>query len=79
MNHVLGLLNVVGLVAGFAGAVVTLMYGLPNLGVLNSGMYVEMQETGPIRRSMRISKVGVGLIALGFVMQLPAAIRAVNH
>jgi len=79
MNHVFGYLNVVGLIAGFAGGVVTFFYGLPNIDVLNSGGYVEMQETDSIRRYEFTSKIGVGLIAAGFLMQLPSAICSINQ
>ncbi|HEX7934263.1 MAG TPA: hypothetical protein VF573_14475 [Paraburkholderia sp.] len=79
MNHVVGYLNVIGLIAGFIGGVVTFFYGLPNIDILNSGGYVKMEETDSIRRYKLISKIGVGLIAVGFLMQLPSAIFSINQ
>lgn len=78
-SHFIGYLNVFGLISGFIGGVVTFFYGLPNIDVLNSGGYTEMEETDEIRRYKLISKIGIGLIAAGFLMQLPSAICTITQ
>ena len=79
MNWIAPYLNVVGLCAGFLGALITLFFGLPNIRVFNSGGYAEMEETDQIRRYRWISRTGVGLIASGFAFQLPAALSAIHY
>lgn len=70
MDTMLAYLNVGGLAAGVVGSCLTFYFGLPSLAVLNSGAYVEIEETPQMRRYSRLSRVGLGLIAAGFAMQL---------
>ncbi|MBR8254338.1 hypothetical protein [Burkholderia ambifaria] len=66
--------NLAGLVLAFAGAVLTIIYGLPNLDVLNEGSYAAIETTERFRRYQRLSKFGLRLIATGFALQLPSAV-----
>lgn len=68
--------NLAGLALAFAGAVLTIIYGLPNLDVLNEGSYMAMETAERARRYQRRSKLGLCLIAAGFVLQLPSAASA---
>jgi hypothetical protein len=47
--------NLAGLGLAFAGAVLTIIYGLPNLDVLNEQSYVAMEPTERARRYQRHS------------------------
>jgi hypothetical protein len=71
--------NLSGLALAFAGAVLTIVYGLPNLDVLNEGSYVAMETTERARRFQRRSRLGLCLIAAGFVLQLPSAASALKN
>ncbi|BDC45981.1 hypothetical protein [Paraburkholderia terrae] len=70
--------NLAGLVLAFAGAILTVIYGLPSLDVLNEQSYLEMQATEGARRYQGRSKLGLCLIAAGFVLQLPSAASALS-
>jgi hypothetical protein len=70
--------NLAGLALAFAGAILTIVYGLPNLDVLNEGSYVATETTERFRRYQRRSQLGLCLIATGFALQLPSAASAFN-
>ena len=67
-----GNLNSVGLVLGFVGVLLVFFFGLPPIGVLNSGAYGETVVTRKMRFSMFLSRLGLALIAGGFVCQFLA-------
>lgn len=75
-DTVLAYLNVIGPAAGVVGSCLTFYFGLPSLAVLNSGAYVEIEETPQMRRYNCLSRFGLGLIAVGFAMQLFPALHA---
>ncbi|MDN7176970.1 hypothetical protein M0D69_02835 [Caballeronia sp. SEWSISQ10-4 2] len=79
MHNAVAYLNVIGIVAGFIGGLMTFVYGLPNIDVLDSGAYSATEETDAIRRYKLLSKVGLSLISIGFLLQLPSAIYTINH
>jgi hypothetical protein len=79
MGHAFAWLNVTGVVCGFVGGVMTYRFGLPNLEVLESGAYTGFELTPEIFRYQRLSKVGIALISVGLLLQLPTAICAVNY
>ncbi|WP_213781774.1 hypothetical protein [Caballeronia sp. dw_276] len=79
MSHVFACLNIIGVVAGFFGGVLTYRFGLPNIDVLTSGAYSGSEITDEIRRYQRWSKFGIALISAGFLLQLPSAFYAVSH
>lgn len=66
------LLNALALAIGFIGTLILFKFGLPSIDVLNSGGYVEMSETDDIRRYKAFSKIGIALIAAGFLLQFVA-------
>jgi hypothetical protein len=78
MSHAVAWLNVAGTIAGFSGGVMTYRFGLPNIGVLSSGAYSALEITAEIRRYQKLSKVGIALISVGFLLQLPSAVYAVS-
>lgn len=65
-------LNALGLASGFAGTLLVFFYGLPSIDVLNSGAYVETETTPKMRQYTFWSRIGLGLIALGFLIQFVA-------
>ncbi|RJF92667.1 hypothetical protein D3871_29235 [Noviherbaspirillum saxi] len=67
-----GDLNTIGLVLGFLGTVVVFFFGMPSVNVLNEGSYVAMEITPKMRLYSWISRLGLGLIAIGFACQLSA-------
>jgi hypothetical protein len=67
------MLNIIGLICGLAGTVVVWIYGLPAIEVLSEGSYIEIQITAKMRQYTRRSRFGLGLIALGFLLQLIAS------
>jgi hypothetical protein len=69
-----GNLNVIGLVSGFAGGIVMTVFGMPSLSVLGAGSYTEFQVTPRIRLYNFLSRVGLLLLAVGFACQLVAAV-----
>ncbi|RQV16044.1 hypothetical protein DF030_31635 [Burkholderia cenocepacia] len=79
MAHVIAWLNIGGVVAGFVGGVMTYRFGLPNIDVLTSGAYSSLEITPEIRRYQILSKRGIALISVGFLLQLPSAVCAVSH
>ncbi|KIP16920.1 hypothetical protein WK15_12405 [Burkholderia ubonensis] len=79
MAHALAWLNVVGVVCGFVGGVMTYRFGLPNIEVLESGAYTDFETTPEIHRYQRLSRVGIALISVGFLLQFPNAMYAVHH
>ena len=72
-NLLMGNLNSVGLVLGFIGVLLVFFFGLPPIGVLNDGAYVETEVTPKMKASMRLSQLGLILIAAGFLCQFLAA------
>lgn len=68
-------LNVIGLLLGFIGALLVTLFGLPPLGVLNQGMYVEIEVTRRMRIYIWLSRLGLALVSLGFLFQLIPAVR----
>ncbi len=71
-NVVAGDPNTIGLVLGFIGALLVTFFGLPPIAVLSEASYVEMQVTTRIKVYGWISRLGLLLIAVGFVLQLYA-------
>ena len=74
-NLLNGDLNSIGLVLGFVGVLLVFFFGLPPIGVLSEGSYVEIQVTPKMRIYNWLSRLGLLLIAGGFACQL-AAIQA---
>ena len=62
--------NTIGLIFGFAGAVLVTIFGLPSIPLLNKGMYVGIEITKEMKVHTWISRIGLMLIAVGFVFQL---------
>lgn len=77
MSHAVAWLNIAGIIAGLSGGVMTYHFGLPNISVLSSGSYTALEVTPQIRRYQALSKAGIALISIGFLLQLPSAIYAV--
>ncbi|WP_233874617.1 hypothetical protein [Paraburkholderia adhaesiva] len=93
MTHLAGILNVVGLGANMVGVVVLFFFGFPQpthdegvgLGLqdatrLANGMTVAEHNASIRRRRVFYkicSTVGLGLLFVGFLLQLPAAIWAI--
>lgn len=71
-------LNVLGLIAGVAGAVMVTIFGLPSISLLNQGMYVEMEETRKMRVFSWLSRIGLLFILTGFALQLVPAVYAIK-
>ena len=67
-----GNLNSIGLVLGFVGVLLVFFCGLPPIGVLNDGAYVGIEVTPKMKVSIRLSQLGLALIAAGFVCQFLA-------
>jgi hypothetical protein len=76
---VLAYLDVIGLILGFFGGILTCIFGLPNRAVLNEGAYVETRETPRMRRFNRFSRTGLAMVSAGFAMQLAQAVYALIH
>lgn len=68
--------NTIGLILGFVGAVLVTLFGMPSIPLLNKGSYVEIQVTTGMKVYLWISRVGLLLIAIGFVFQLVGIERA---
>lgn len=62
--------NTIGLTTGFLGALIVTIFGLPPIGLLNQGMYVGIEITKKMKIYMWVSRLGLLLIAIGFVLQL---------
>ena len=67
-----GDLNSVGLVLGIIGVLLIFFCGLPPMGVLNEGAYVEIETTPKMKLYVRLSQLGLALVAAGFVCQFLA-------
>jgi hypothetical protein len=67
-----GDLNSIGLVLGFAGVLLVFFCGFPPMGVLNEGAYVEIETTPKMKLHIRLSQLGLALIAVGFACQFLA-------
>jgi len=73
MNHLLaGDLNSIGLVLGFIGVLLIFFCGLPPMGVLNEGAYVEIETTPKMKLCIGLSRLGLALVGVGFVCQFLA-------
>jgi len=77
-------LNVAGLFLNVIGGLVIFVWGPPQPGFKQQDFYVEagtperQAELKRLERRHRImSRVGLGLIILGFLLQLPIALRPV--
>ena len=44
-------------------------FGLPSIDVLNEGAYVATEVTSKMRRYSNLSRLGLAMIALGFMSQ----------
>lgn len=71
-NLLKGDLNSIGLVLGFVGVLLVFFFGLPSIGVLSEGSYVEIQVTRKMKIYTWISRIGLLLIAGGFACQFVA-------
>ncbi|CAJ0744024.1 hypothetical protein R16034_04039 [Ralstonia edaphis] len=73
-----GDLNVVGLIVGFIGGLMVTVFGLPSIGLLNEGMYVEIEVTWRMRIYNGLARLGLVMIMAGFLLQLIPAVKAVH-
>ena len=64
--------NTIGLVLGFVGAVILTIFGLPPISLLNEGAVYEIALTSKMKRNIWLSRSGLLLLAVGFVLQLIA-------
>ena len=71
-------LNVIGLLTGFLGGLLITFFGLPSIGILNQGMYVEIQVTRQMRVFNWLARVGLIFVMVGFFVQLVPAVQAVK-
>lgn len=71
-------LNVIGLLAGFFGGLLITFFGLPSIGVLNQGMYVEIEITKRMRVYNWLARIGLFLVMAGFFLQLIPAVQSVK-
>ena len=62
--------NTTGLVLGFVGALVVTVFGLPPISLLNDGAIYEIKITSKMRINIWISRMGLLMLAIGFVLQL---------
>lgn len=53
-------------------------FGLPSIDVLNEGAYVANEVTPKMRRYSNLSRVGLAMIALGFLSQFIALFVSVS-
>lgn len=71
-------MNVIGLLLGFLGGVLIAFFGLPPIGVLNQGMYVEIQITKRMCIYNCLARTGLVLVMIGFLFQLVPAVQSVK-
>lgn len=71
-------MNVIGLLLGFLGGLLIAFFGLPSIGVLNQGMYVEIQVTKRMRIYNWLARTGLFLVMAGFLLQLIPAVQSVK-
>ena len=71
-------LNVIGLLIGFLGGLLITLFGLPSIGVLNQGMYSEIQVTTRMRIYNWLARIGLFLVMAGFFLQLVPAVQSVK-
>ncbi len=67
-----GDLNSIGLVLGFVGVLLVFFCGLPPMEILNDGAYIETMVTPKMKIFIGLSRLGLALIAAGFVCQFLA-------
>lgn len=72
------ILNAVGLIFGMIGTGMVFYFGLPSIDVLNEGAYVANEVTPKMRRYSNLSRVGLAMIALGFLSQFIALFVSVS-
>lgn len=75
-NLVAGDLNSVGLILGFIGVLLIFFFGLPPVGVLNEGAYVATEMTPRMEKYLLLSRLGLLLVAAGFLCQFLAVRQA---
>lgn len=71
-------MNIIGLLLGFLGGLLITFFGLPSIGVLNQGMYVEIQITKLMRIYNWLARIGLFLVMAGFLLQLVPAVQNVK-
>ena len=71
-------LNVIGLLIGFLGGLLITFFGLPSIGVLNQGMYVEIEITTRMRVYNWLARIGLFFVMAGFLLQLVPAVQSVK-
>jgi len=71
-------LNVIGLLIGFLGGLLITFFGLPSIGVLNQGMYSEIEITMRMRIYNWLAHTGLILVMAGFLFQLIPAVQSVK-
>jgi hypothetical protein len=69
--------NVIGLLCGFIGGLLITFFGLPSIGVLNEGMYVEVTVTSRMRMYRWLARLGLILVMVGFLFQLVPAVKLI--
>ncbi len=67
--------NIIGLSISFIGGLLITLFGLPSIGLLNEGMYIEIEITRKIRICSWISRAGLFMIMIGFLFQLIPAVK----
>ena len=73
MHHLLaGDLNSIGLILGFIGVLLIFFCGLPPMGILNEGAYVEIETTPKMKLYIALSRFGLAFVGAGFVCQFLA-------
>lgn len=70
-------LNIIGLIFGFSGGILIILFGLPLISVLNSGSYVGIEITPKIRLYNWLSRIGLIFFMIGFFLQLISAVNAI--
>ena len=53
-------------------------FGLPSIGVLNQGMYVEIEITTRMRVYNWLARIGLFFVMAGFLLQLVPAVQSVK-
>ena len=71
-------MNIFGLLMGFIGGLIITFFGLPSIAVLSSGMYSEIEITPRIRLYNWLSRIGLILVMMGFLLQLVPSVQSIN-
>jgi len=64
--------STIGLVFGFIGALIITVFGVPPISLLNEGAVFEIKLTKRMRINIWVSRIGLLLVAIGFILQLIA-------